>query len=233
MNPDDTDDAVVRLCAQGMRAEAEGRPDDARDLFHRAWEAAADDYGACIAAHYLARQQATPEEALHWNRECLRRADLVGGERVAGFYPSLHLNIAKAHRDLGRPGPAREHYERAAARLPEAPPGQYADWLRYAVADGLRSTGAVPARPWAPELESLAARLGGRGECGGDGGSGGGGGLRALALILPALLGDLGTEEDRERLATALHMVHAARMLSGADQSALEEALRTVNGASA
>ncbi|MFW5418176.1 hypothetical protein J0910_16310 [Nocardiopsis sp. CNT-189] len=219
-----TDDTVVRLCSQGMRAEAEGRPDDARDLFHRAWEAAADDYEACVAAHYLARQQATPEEALHWNRECLRRAGLVGDERVAGFSPSLHINIAKAHLDLGEPGPAREHYERAAARLPEAPPGQYADWLRYAVADGLRSTGAVPPRPWAPELESLAARLGG---------SGRGGGLRALALVLPALLGDLGTEEDRERLATALHMVHAARMLSGADQAALEEALRTVNGAAA
>src|SRR5690606_30628774 len=218
MNPDDP---VVRLCAQGMQAEAEGRPDAARDLFHRAWETADDDYQACIAAHYLARHRPTPEEALHWNRECLRRADRVGDERVAGLYASPHLNMAKAHRDLGEADRAREHFEQAAARLPEAPPGQYSDWLRYAVADGLRSTGAVPPRPGRPALEALTARLGERGE------------LRALALILPALLGDLGTEEDRVRLAAALHMVHAARMLPEADQAALEKALHTLGGTAA
>nr|BFF02017.1 hypothetical protein GCM10020241_36920 [Streptoalloteichus tenebrarius] len=40
----DPDNPVVRLCVQGMQAEAEGRDADARDLFQRAWETAGDDY---------------------------------------------------------------------------------------------------------------------------------------------------------------------------------------------
>lgn len=55
----DPENVVVRLCAQGMQAEAEGRDAQARDLFLQAWEAAEDDYDACIAAHYLARHQPT------------------------------------------------------------------------------------------------------------------------------------------------------------------------------
>ncbi|RGC68468.1 hypothetical protein C5N14_13190 [Micromonospora sp. MW-13] len=33
-----------------------------------------DDYDACVAAHYLARQQDDPEEILRWNQEALRHA---------------------------------------------------------------------------------------------------------------------------------------------------------------
>jgi tetratricopeptide (TPR) repeat protein len=113
----DPGNPVVNLCAQGMRAEAEGRNADARDLFERAWQTAADDYEACVAAHYLARHQPTPQQTLHWNQECLNRADLVGDERVSGFYASLHINMAKAYGDLAEPGKAREHFERAAAHV--------------------------------------------------------------------------------------------------------------------
>jgi hypothetical protein len=56
----DTDNLVVRLCIQGARAEFEGRLDDARSLFWQAWNAARDDYEACIAAHYVARFQQNP-----------------------------------------------------------------------------------------------------------------------------------------------------------------------------
>src|SRR5215470_5632474 len=97
----DPGNPVIALCAQGMRAEGEGRDAEARALFLQAWEAATDDYEACVAAHYLARQQDTPQESLHWNRECLQRADRVGDERVRGFYPSLHLSLARAHEKLG------------------------------------------------------------------------------------------------------------------------------------
>ncbi|MER5768737.1 hypothetical protein [Streptomyces sp. NPDC001985] len=124
MNPDNP---VVGLCAQGMRAEAEGRDDDARGHFERAWESAADDYEACVAAHYLARHQPTPELTLHWNQECLNRADRAGDDRVRGFHASLHLNMAKAYTDLGDPGRARAHFEHAATRVDELPPGQYSD----------------------------------------------------------------------------------------------------------
>ncbi|GLX11634.1 hypothetical protein [Microbispora sp. NBRC 16548] len=215
----DPDNAVVRLCTQGMQAEAEGRDTDARNLFQQAWEIAADDYEACIAAHYLARHQSTPQQTLHWNQECLNRADLVGDDRVKGFYASLHVNMAKAYRDLGEPERAREHFELAATHIDEVPPGQYADWTRVAIAEGLRSTGASRSRDADALLTALFARFCERGD------------LKALGLVLPAYLTDLGTEDDRARLTTALHMVHAARWLPEDEQHILSEAISTLTSA--
>lgn len=79
-----------------------GKADEAKCLHQEAWEARTDDYEACIVAHYLARVQRTPDEVLNWNRESLRYADAVNDERVAGFYPSLYLNMGKAYEDLGK-----------------------------------------------------------------------------------------------------------------------------------
>lgn len=136
MNPDNP---IIRLCTQGMLAESQGRLAEARDLFRAAWEQAGDDYEACVAAHYLARHQPDAEQTLYWNQECLRRADAVGDERVAGFYPSLHLNLARAYTDLGRPDEARQQFQLASAHLADLPAGEYADWMRSAVAQGLQS----------------------------------------------------------------------------------------------
>ena len=58
-----------------MQAEVEGRRDAAADLFLQAWNIAADDYDACIAAHYVARHQKTPGDTLHWNQVCLSPAE--------------------------------------------------------------------------------------------------------------------------------------------------------------
>ncbi|MFD7507318.1 hypothetical protein [Streptomyces sp. NPDC059850] len=136
----DPDNQVVRLCAQGMAAEGEGRADDARARFREAWDVAADDYEHCVAAHYLARHQPTPEETLRWNQECLDRADAVGDDRVRGFYASLHVNMGSAYRALGEVDRAREHFVRAAAHIDDVPAGPYADWVRLGIAEGLRTT---------------------------------------------------------------------------------------------
>ncbi|MEU5718535.1 hypothetical protein AB0G71_22660 [Streptomyces sp. NPDC020403] len=215
----DPSNPVVRLCSQGVQAEAEGRDIDARSLFERAWETAGDDYEACVAAHYLARHQPTPEQTLHWNQECLNRADLVGDDRVTGFYASLHVNMAKAYGDLDEPGRAREHYQLAAAHIDEVPPGQYADWTRIAIAEGLRSSGAAGERPADGLLTALFTTFCERGD------------FKALGLVLPAYLADLGTEDDRLRLATALHMVHAARWLPEDEQNTLGKAIGTLTSA--
>lgn len=53
--------------------------------------------------------------------------------------------------------------------------------------------------------------------------------LKALGLTLPAFLGYLGTEEDRVRLRSALHRVHAARWLPEDEQTELG----ALNGAAA
>ncbi|WP_078888068.1 hypothetical protein [Streptomyces sp. NRRL S-118] len=215
--PVDDGNHVVRLCARGMQAEAEGRDADARSLFQRAWESAADDYEACVAAHYLARHQATAEETLHWNRISLARAGLVADDRVRSFYPSLYLNLAKAYLDLGRTGLAREQFGRAAEHAHHLPPGQYGDVMRFAIADGLRGTGAAVHRPAGGLIDGLVSGWCARAD------------LRALALVLPARLGDLGTEEDRIRLVAALHLVHAGRWLPRGEQEDLGRAVAAVS----
>lgn len=203
----DPNNPVVRLVGQGMQAETQGRAADARALFEQAWQVAADDYEACVAAHYVARHQETPEEVLRWNSLCLERADRVGDDRVRGFYPSLHLNLARAHSDLGAEDRAHEHYRLAAECIEDAPAGPYRDGIRYAVAAGLGS------RSRSTALAELLAMLSARAD------------LTALGLLLPAYLGDLGTMEDRMALLTAAQLVHAGRSLPEEEQAVLRQAL--------
>ena len=134
------DNPVVQLCAAGMAAEGEGRGADAKALFEQAWEASRDDFDACIAAHYVARHQATPEATFEWNERALRRAEAVGDERVRDFLPSLYLNYAHSLEQLGRTAEAFHHYELAAARLDTLPPGGYANLVRSGVTAGQRRT---------------------------------------------------------------------------------------------
>jgi hypothetical protein len=129
----DPDNEVVRLCVEGMGAEREGRFADARALFEQAWAAHEDDFEACIASHYLARQQETEPEKLAWNEEALRRADAVGDERVSQFYPSLLLNLGHSHEALGSIDEARRYYALAADRVDALPEDRYGNVVR----DGL------------------------------------------------------------------------------------------------
>jgi hypothetical protein len=110
----DVNNPVIRLCLEGNLAEFNGCKDDARRLFEQAWEAAGDDYEACIAAHYVARFQETSEQVLHWNLEALKYADAVGDERVKAFYPSLYVNLGHAYEILGNLEEAGRYYRLAA-----------------------------------------------------------------------------------------------------------------------
>ena len=112
----DLDNPAIKLCIQGTRAEFEGRKKDARRLYEQAWQSAGDDYEACIAAHYVARFQKDPEAILRWNQEALARADASSDERVRDFYPSLYVNLGRAHELLGHTGQAG-HFYRLAAEL--------------------------------------------------------------------------------------------------------------------
>jgi len=132
----DPDNPVVKLCVQGMQAEAEDRLDDARALFTRAWESSTDDLEACIAAHYLARQQDTPEAMLSWNQVALEKAQAAGDERVQGFYPSLYLNLGYSYEQINDPESAGKYYALAAERLSDLQPGAYGDVVQDAVTRG-------------------------------------------------------------------------------------------------
>ncbi len=121
----DPSNSIVRLCVEGTQAEIAGHAEAAHLLFTQAWEQHQNDYEACVAAHYVARYQATAEDTLRWNQEALDRANKVTRDEVASFYPSLYLNLGKSHEDLGNLQEARKNYELAAAEVSILPQDRY------------------------------------------------------------------------------------------------------------
>lgn len=140
----DATNPIIQLCVQGVEAESAKRFEEARTYFEQAWRAAQDDVEACIAAHYIARNQSDLEQALWWNQIALARADKVGGERVRSFYASLHLNLAMAHEKLGQLGIARHHYHRANETLGDITDNEHRVLVDYCVARGLKRTETQP-----------------------------------------------------------------------------------------
>jgi V8-like Glu-specific endopeptidase len=111
----DLNNLVIRLCVEGSQAEFAKRPDDARTLYQQAWDTAQDDYEKCIAAHYVARMQSTPEDTFRWNQIALTHAKAVTDDRVQSFYPSLYLNMGQSYEVLGNSTEANRYYDLAAA----------------------------------------------------------------------------------------------------------------------
>lgn len=104
---------VIKLCTAGTQAEFAGNIDEAKACYRQAWDAATDDYEACIAAHYMARHQ-PPEEAFRWNQIALERADQVPDARVQPFYGSFYVNMGHSHEQMGDQAAAEHYYALAA-----------------------------------------------------------------------------------------------------------------------
>lgn len=120
---------VVRLCAEGIAAEAAGHVEDAHAAYTHAWEQRHDDWDACVAAHYLARHQPSLTLSLHWNQEALRYADALADDRAANFRPSLLLNLGYSYELLGDAGSACHSYQLALAAIEHLPVGAYRDMI--------------------------------------------------------------------------------------------------------
>jgi len=133
----DPNNPVVKLCAQGIEIEMQGRRDEARSLFLQAWELRQDDVDACIAAHYVARHQETPAEALRWNELALTHAISASADSVRSFYPSLYLNLGKSYEDTGNISRARELYEQGDRCIDDVPHGGYGDIVRQGLHNAL------------------------------------------------------------------------------------------------
>ena len=133
----DNENPVVKLCAEGMSLEAQGHFAEAAKVFVQAWQLATDDFEASIAAHYVARHQDSSMETLHWNRISLDRANLVSDCRVRGFYPSLYLNMGKAHEDLDHLEEAKHFYKLAESTLDVLSDDRYGNMVRDAIQRGL------------------------------------------------------------------------------------------------
>lgn len=113
VDPMDPSNPITALCIQGMEAEGRGDTDRARALFQQAWDEHTTSTEAAVAAHYLARHQASQDQTCHWNQRALDAALTSAPNVVAGMLPSLHLNLGRSHEDAGLLGLARHYYEQA------------------------------------------------------------------------------------------------------------------------
>ena len=133
----DPENPIIKLCGQGMMLEGEGKPVEASSLFMQAWEQATNDFERFTAAHYIARHQNDVAGKLYWDETALRHALNVKDEGMKGSYPSLYLNIAKCHEDLGDRVRAKQNYESALSYADFLPNDGYGNMIRGGISNGL------------------------------------------------------------------------------------------------
>jgi len=211
----DPENKVIKLCAEGMQAEAVGNVDFAHSLFQQAWEIAENDFEAFTAAHYLARNQKDPNDVLSWNLEALTRAVRINDESVQAYFPSLYLNIGKSYEGLNNLKAAENYYQQAAETSDFLPPGPYGDMIRTGIANGLNRAGANKLRD--EKLDELIAAWCERKA------------LQPLGMVLPAYISNLGTVADREKIVDALSRLSAARCVNDDEQKIIDEVIATLS----
>lgn len=137
----DTDNPIVKKCADAMMLEGIGQEAEARQAFTDAWNMATTDMEKCIAAHYIARQQPSAAEKLSWDERALGYAQQVADDNIREGYPSLYLNIAKGHEDLNNLAQARENYLLAQSFLQYLPEDGYGKMIRGGISQGIERVG--------------------------------------------------------------------------------------------
>jgi tetratricopeptide (TPR) repeat protein len=123
-------DATMIRIGRGIELSQRGEREAARKLFAQVWSDVGGDDGdplhRCALAHAMADVQDDVHEELRWDLRALAAADLITDERaaevgvetpVAGFYPSLHLNLGECYRKLGDLDQAQQHLERGRASV--------------------------------------------------------------------------------------------------------------------
>src|SRR6218665_4050719 len=133
----DSENKIIKLCAEGMMMEGRGEAAKAAELFREAWEQAGNDFEKFTAAHYVARHQPNAAEKLAWDQTALSFALKVEGDSLKGAYPSLYLNIAKGHEDTGNAAEARKNYETAQTYTGHLNDDGYGNMVRAGILKGL------------------------------------------------------------------------------------------------
>lgn len=131
------DNAIVKLCAQGMDLEGEGKNEEASKVFLQAWEQAGNDKEKFTAAHFVARHQNSIADKLTWDEIALNLALKIKDDSVKGAYPSLYLNIAKGYEDLQEFEKATENYATALAYTNFLNDDGYGKMIKGGVENGL------------------------------------------------------------------------------------------------
>ncbi|MBX9395684.1 hypothetical protein K4749_19295 [Streptomyces sp. TRM72054] len=140
-SPDLTMEAIGRAVTEGRS----GAVASARHALLDLWSTigiTGDPLRRCTLAHHMSDLHEDPAEALAWAIRALDAAEAVTEQRVqehdselhiAGFYPSLHLNLADNYRRLGSFEAAAKHIDAAREHAPDLPEGPYGDLLRVAI----------------------------------------------------------------------------------------------------
>ncbi|MBO8186419.1 hypothetical protein [Streptomyces spirodelae] len=139
--PDPTMQAISQAVTEGRG----GNTHSARQKLLKLWSAigvTGDPLHRCSLAHYLADLYEDPAQALAWDVRALDAADAMTEQRVqehhaslhlAGFYPSLHLNLADNYRRLGSFDAATEHINAAEEHAHNLRQDAYGAFLRSAL----------------------------------------------------------------------------------------------------
>ncbi|QQS02918.1 MAG: hypothetical protein IPK37_15080 [Austwickia sp.] len=139
--PDPTMEAIGNAVVLGSA----GDPASARRDLLAIWDqigVIGDPLHRCTLAHYLADLHDDPAEALIWDLRALDAAHALTDERaqqhhaslhVAGFYPSLHLNIADDLRRLASFDAADEYIQDAERHAFALSEDAYGNTIRTAI----------------------------------------------------------------------------------------------------
>ncbi|MBF6296586.1 hypothetical protein IU459_03400 [Nocardia amamiensis] len=139
-----TSDQTMTAITDAVALGHDGHLDDARDALLALWSSLGpqgDPLHRCALAHYLADLYDDAAEALTWDIRALDAADSLTNDRaqsslqVAGFYPSLHLNLADNYRRLGSFAAAQREIAAARASLHTLGDDGYGTLIRTAVED--------------------------------------------------------------------------------------------------
>jgi hypothetical protein len=155
-----TTDATMEAIAAAVTRGRNGEVDAARADLQAIWQEVGptgDAFHRCTLAHCMADLFDDPARALPWDVRALDAADAVTDQRakehhaslvVAGFYPSLHLNLADNYRRLGSFEAAEDHLRAAAERVHHLDEGPYGDLIRGALTSvAVRDTVKRPSVP--------------------------------------------------------------------------------------
>lgn len=132
----DADNAVYKLCAEGMMHE--GNREVASALFNRAWEMAQSNMEKAVAAHYVARHQPDTLSKLHWDEKALHFAKKIPYGDAITLLPSLYLNIGKCYEDLGEKALSVAHYRLAKKYIIRLPQDGYTAMISRSIDAALK-----------------------------------------------------------------------------------------------
>ena len=133
----DPDNNVVRICAQGMTLEGEGKHEEAYKMFQQAWNEATNDFEKFTSAHYVARSQKSVAEKLKWDEIALDFALKIDDDTMKGSYPSLYLNIGKCYEDLKDLDNAIKNYQLALSFSDYLPNDGYGKMIKSGIINGI------------------------------------------------------------------------------------------------